>query len=101
MTYQTPARSGEQQYKAAFSSYFNDENGAYGEAAIIDIQFRFEAAVHGPNWEAVADEQWQSFVDYVRDWPGFATSDPSYGIVGPTTFSAGKTYPVTEEVTTP
>jgi hypothetical protein len=101
MTYQPAVRSSEAEYKAKFSSYFTDEMN-YGDAATIDISFKLEAmAVHGPNYEAVADEQWQDFVDYVRNWPGFATNDPNYTVVYPTTFTAGKVYESTEEVTTP
>lgn len=99
MPYGTPARSGDPEWKGSFGSYFTDGMN-YGEDARIHFELLFEgSAVHGPNWEAVADEQWQSFVDHVASWPGFNTSDPTYPTIHPTTFTAGKTYPTTEEVT--
>jgi hypothetical protein len=101
MTFQPPTRTGDAKYRAAFSSYFTD-GSMYGTSATLSMELKLEAAAaNAPTVEAVADEQWQSFVDYVRDWPGFATSDSNYPNVSPTNFAAGKVYESTEEVTTP
>jgi hypothetical protein len=100
MPYGAPQKTGQPKYSGSVHAYATDEVN-YG----ADISISFEMSVNGvaiaaPDIEGLCDPNFQSFLDHVASWSGFALPAGSeYTSITTTEVAGNKTYPVSEEAT--
>jgi hypothetical protein len=102
VTYSSPTQSGSPEYKAQVGAYFHNDSAGLGAQFTFEVSLRVDGvAIFPVDPEAVADPNFQSFVDHLAAWDGWQVAGTEYDAVGSTSVTASKSYSMIEEVTTP